>query len=445
MSDNGDAACCRAPASTALSDCPSAVQQTPVAAAGAGCSNSAVLPNSTPPGPCESAESRVPAQNPCRGTSNAAAPSAQPLPAAVGQREKLTPLQLNCAAQGRPNGRSLNQGEVEEQTGADGSTDTKNEESELLSSTPSSPTKALERQGSTGSSVSRWAKLRTTVKMAGAVSSHTKKKRKQSTLMRQDSFLKRFSTRHGGTANKADSDSDDENKERKHNQRQSVLPPAGSRYVIHPDENVMFYWLATVTLSVLYNLWTCIAREAFPDLQRGYNYIWFTLDAIADTIYLLDILVQLRTGYLERGLIVYNSSKLAKHYASSSGFYIDMVALIPLDLTQIFLGIHPLIRFPRFIKFYRAYRFVFMVETRTIFPNLWRVANLTHVLFLGSHWFAGFYFMISKANDFVGEWGYPKPEGEFATLTRKYLKSLYWSTLTLTTIGDLPPPESNWE
>ncbi|CAF5151787.1 unnamed protein product, partial [Rotaria magnacalcarata] len=25
-----------------------------------------------------------------------------------------------------------------------------------------------------------------------------------------------------------------------------------------------------------------------------------------------------------------------------------------------------------------------------------------------------------------------------------YLRCLYWSTLTLTTIGDLPPPETNW-
>jgi hypothetical protein len=26
-----------------------------------------------------------------------------------------------------------------------------------------------------------------------------------------------------------------------------------------------------------------------------------------------------------------------------------------------------------------------------------------------------------------------------------YLRCLYWSTLTLTTIGDLPPPETNWQ
>jgi len=109
-----------------------------------------------------------------------------------------------------------------------------------------------------------------------------------------------------------------------------------------------------------------------------------------------------------------------------------------------------------------------MVETRTVFPNMWRVANLTHILFLGSHWFAAFYFLISSAEGFCSQWGYPRPVGNYAGVRsnfssnpnpnsnrrpvgnyssglQKYLRSLYWSTLTLTTIGDLQPPETNWE
>ena len=295
-----------------------------------------------------------------------------------------------------------------------------------------------------------WAKLRTTVKVAGAVNHTTggaaggggKKRRKQSTLMRQDSFLKRFSTRHGGTTTQDGEDNEvaiqkiaTKEKEQKKN----------LRFVINPDENFMFAWLAVLTIAVLYNLWTCIAREAFPDIQIGYEIIWFVTDGVCDLVYLMDIAVQLRTGYLERGLIVFNAAKLAKHYIYSKFFIIDMLSLLPLDLVQLFIGIHPIVRFPRFLKAYRSYRFAYMVETRTVYPNMWRVANLSHVLFLGSHWFAAFYFMISKAENFKGGWGYPEPVGDFSSVTRMYLKSLYWSTLTLTTIGDLPPPEENWE
>jgi hypothetical protein len=298
-----------------------------------------------------------------------------------------------------------------------------------------------------------WAKLRTTVKVASAVnhtttgstsSSGGKKRRKQSTLMRQDSFLKRFSTRHGGTT-VTDGEENEvaiqkiATKEKEHKKN--------LRFVINPDENFMFGWLALLTIAVLYNLWTCIAREAFPDIQLGYELIWFVTDGICDLIYLMDIAVQLRTGYLERGLIVFNAVKLAKHYVYSKYFIIDMLSLLPIDIVQLFIGLHPIVRFPRFIKVYRSYRFTYMVETRTVYPNMWRVVNLSHILFLGSHWFAAFYFMISKAENFSTRWGYPAPLNDtaHASVTRMYLQSLYWSTLTLTTIGDLPPPESNWE
>lgn len=290
---------------------------------------------------------------------------------------------------------------------------------------------------------SRWAKLRTTLKVTGAVTSQAKRRRKQSGLDRQDSFLKRFSTRHAGSANVLEAESDEESEHEKVQREQQQK--CKSHFVINPDENFMFYWLAIISIAVLYNLWTCIAREAFPEIYLDVEIVWFVTDGLCDLLYLLDIAVQFRTGYLEKGLIVYSSQKLATHYIHSKYFALDLISLLPLDPVQFLIGIHPLIRFPRFIKVYRTYRFIYMVETRTVYPNMWRVANLSHVLFLGSHWFAAFYFMISKAENYRGTWGYPMPEGEFASVTRKYLKSLYWSTLTLTTIGDLPPPESNWE
>ena len=288
--------------------------------------------------------------------------------------------------------------------------------------------------------VSKWSKIRSSVQVANAMTSaYTKRRnRKMSQLDRQDSWLKRFSTRHGGTAvQQTESEGDDDSDQ----VTRRVSPEEEHhRFVVNPDENFMFYWLVLVTIAVLYNLWTCIAREAFQDLTEGYYFIWLGFDILCDILYLCDVFVQLRTGYLERGLIVFDSAKLAKHYIYSRYFVLDLLSLVPLDFLQFILGIHPMLRFPRFLKVYRSYRFVYMVETRTIYPNLWRVANLSHVLFLGAHWFAAFYFMISKAEGFTGAWAYPPPEGEYASVTRKYLKSLYWSTLTLTTIGDLPLP-----
>ncbi|GLG99236.1 Cyclic nucleotide-gated cation channel subunit A [Gryllus bimaculatus] len=228
---------------------------------------------------------------------------------------------------------------------------------------------------------------------------------------------------------------------RRRRRRQQRLP----RTVVNPDENFYFYWLFVLTVCVLYNLWTLIVRQSFPELQSQASSFWLACDAFSDAVFLLDVAVQFRTGYLEQGLMVYDSKKLAGHYLRSNAFLLDLAALLPLDLLQLNFGPLPILRFPRFLKLYRVYDYYYMVESRTVYPNLWRVVNLIHILLILAHWFGCFYYLLSEAEDFQGDWVYPYRPGDYATLTRKYLGSLYWSTLTLTTIGDLPTPETNAE
>ncbi|GAB6020364.1 hypothetical protein CHUAL_003073 [Chamberlinius hualienensis] len=186
-------------------------------------------------------------------------------------------------------------------------------------------------------------------------------------------------------------------------------------------------------------------RQAFPELQSTPSTVlWHLADGVCDLVFILDIGVQFRTGYLEQGLMVYDSRKLAKHYVHSKAFALDLFSLFPLDLLRLLVvRPSPLFRFPRFLKVYRSYYYYYMVESRTLYPNLWRVVNLVHILLLLAHWFGCFYYLLSEAEGFVGEWVYPNPVEDFSHLTRKYLASVYWSTLTLTTIGDLPTPESD--
>ncbi|CAF4027319.1 unnamed protein product [Rotaria sp. Silwood2] len=216
-------------------------------------------------------------------------------------------------------------------------------------------------------------------------------------------------------------------------------------FVISTDESFLFYWLIVLNIFVLYNLWFAIARQSFEPLQRDYAQIWEIIDYLADAIYFLDIAIQFRTGYLEQGLLVYNHYKLAMNYVHSSRFIFDIISLTPLDLLQIKFGSIPILRFPRFFKVYRTFQLYYLQESRTVYPNTYRVLNLLHILLLLGHWLASFYFMVSKAEGFVGYWSYPKPVGNFSQLAKMYLRCLYWSTLTLTTIGDLPPPETNWQ
>ncbi|XP_039960543.1 uncharacterized protein LOC120774809 isoform X2 [Bactrocera tryoni] len=286
----------------------------------------------------------------------------------------------------------------------------------------------------------RWMKLRTTVQISSAI-------QKKPPLKREDSFLKRFSTRQIPETQETVEDTGSEsafgesNKSTK--RRRRFLQKR--RSVVNPDENFYFYWLMILTVSVLYNLWALIVRQSFPELQQAVPIFWFVCDTLTDVVFVFDIVVQLRTGYLEQGLMVYDDKKLALHYIHSRDFFFDIISLIPLDLIQLKIGANPLLRFSRFFKVYRCVKFYYIVESRTVWPNLWRVINLIHILLILAHWFGCFYYLLSEAEGFQGDWVYPYRPGDYATLTRKYLGSLYWSTLTLTTIGDLPTPETNAE
>ncbi|XP_035206249.1 cyclic nucleotide-gated olfactory channel-like [Stegodyphus dumicola] len=297
------------------------------------------------------------------------------------------------------------------------------------SAPPSEGAPAVARSGR-----SRWLKLRHTVQLSQAIAQGHKKP----PLKREDSFLKRFSTRQIPDPNTIEGSS------RRGADGMVKSPFFGTwRSVVNPDENILFYWLSLLTVCLLYNAWTIIARQAFPELQEDRSIAWYCLDGFTDVVFALDIIFQFRTGYLEQGLMVCESKKLAFHYFKSKSFLMDIVAITPLDLIQFRVGVLPIVRFPRFLKVYRSFRFYYMVESRTIYPNLWRVVNLIHILLLLAHWFGCFYYMLSELEGFVGEWSYRKPVDDYATLSRKYLGSVYWSTLTLTTIGDLATPVTN--
>lgn len=290
-----------------------------------------------------------------------------------------------------------------------------------------------------------WTSIRAVVKLRSAA---TAKRKGRKTTNRTDSFIEKFTTtrQYGNCVVDADAEMNQVDGVEKGKSYESC-DDAERDFVISPDGDFLFYWLCVMLVAVLYNLWFLIAREAWSEIQQSLPELWFSLDYFCDFLFVLDILVQLRTGYLEHGLLVKNSLQLAKKYLLSLYFAADILALLPTDFFYFLTGIHPLLRFPRFLKIYRAREFYFKVETTTPHPNSLRVLNLVHILFLLTHWFAAVYFIFGELTDAQdGIWTYQNiDDAEVNTTARKYLASVYWSTLTLTTIGDIPTPTSNWE
>ncbi|KAM3934040.1 cyclic nucleotide-gated channel alpha-3 [Leptodactylus fuscus] len=219
-------------------------------------------------------------------------------------------------------------------------------------------------------------------------------------------------------------------------------------FVIDPASNFYYRWLSIISVPVLYNWCFLVCRACFDELQKNNIILWMILDYSADAIYIMDVLVRFRTGFLEQGLLVKEAKKLKEYYTKTFQFKLDMLSLLPTDLAYFRVGLnYPELRFNRLLRFARMFEFFDRTETRTNYPNMFRIGNLVLYILVIIHWNACIYFAISKAIGFGNDtWVYPNnSHPEYGRLARKYIYSLYWSTLTLTTIGETPPPVKDIE
>uniref|UniRef100_A0A8C6CWB5 Cyclic nucleotide gated channel subunit alpha 3 n=1 Tax=Moschus moschiferus TaxID=68415 RepID=A0A8C6CWB5_MOSMO len=218
--------------------------------------------------------------------------------------------------------------------------------------------------------------------------------------------------------------------------------------VVDPSSNLYYHWLTIIAMPVFYNWCLLVCRACFDELQSEHLMLWLVLDYSADILYGVDVLVRARTGFLEQGLMVTDASRLWKHYTKTLHFKLDVLSLVPTDLAYFKLGMnYPELRFNRLLKLARLFEFFDRTETRTNYPNVFRIGNLVLYILIIIHWNACIYFAISKFIGFgTDSWVYPNISNpEYGRLSRKYIYSLYWSTLTLTTIGETPPPVKDEE
>ncbi|XP_065349661.1 potassium voltage-gated channel subfamily H member 3 isoform X2 [Cloeon dipterum] len=215
-------------------------------------------------------------------------------------------------------------------------------------------------------------------------------------------------------------------------------------FVFDPAGRLCYYWSMVVSLAFLYNFWVLIYRFAFQEITRESLLYWFCLDYFSDFLYLLDIAVHFRTGYLEDGVLQTDSTKLRHHYMNSTTFYIDCLCLLPLDFLYLSIGFNSILRSFRLVKIYRFWAFMDRTERHTNYPNLFRATSLIHYLLVIFHWNGCLYHIIYKNNGF-GSKNWVFGDSESADVVKQYLQSYYWCTLALTTIGDLPRPRSKSE
>lgn len=125
----------------------------------------------------------------------------------------------------------------------------------------------------------------------------------------------------------------------------------------------------------------------------------------------------------------------------------DIISLLPTDLFYFIVGVScpdsfipcPVIfRLNRLFKIHRMFEFFDRTETRTPFPNTFRILKLVLIILIVIHWNGCLYFAVSYAVGFGSDrFVY---NNTLDSLSHQYIYCVYWSTMTLTAIGEAADP-----
>ncbi|CAD5224485.1 unnamed protein product [Bursaphelenchus xylophilus] len=253
-------------------------------------------------------------------------------------------------------------------------------------------------------------------------------------------------------------------------------------------------WEILIFLVCMYNLFA-IPFPAFDDLFR-YNYQkWMLCNVIADVIFLLDLPAQCFVAIFKDGLKERNVKIIGLNYIKRSRFIMDLIAVFPMDLLiHRHHDLH-MLRVNSLAKSYRILKFLNRVQMHTSWPNVIVMAKVIIPIVFIFHWNACGYFALSlyfgvddsETNNWpfayskimdpifstcnwmpwdlectVDErpWNGTKEEHIeelfeywenrtievfFSDLAKKYALSIYWSSMTITTLGEQPEPDNSIE
>ncbi|XP_068024485.1 cyclic nucleotide-gated channel beta-1 isoform X2 [Melanerpes formicivorus] len=210
---------------------------------------------------------------------------------------------------------------------------------------------------------------------------------------------------------------------------------------IDPLTNLMYVlWLFFVVLAWNWNCWLIPVRWAFPYQTPANIHLWLLMDYLCDLIYLLDIIIfQTRLQFVQGGDIITEKKAMKENYLRSQRFKMDVLSLLPLDFFYFKVGVNPLLRFPRCLKYMAFFEFNNRLEAILSKAYIYRVIRTTAYLLYSLHVNSCLYYWAS-AYEGLGSttWVY---DGE----GNSYIRCYYWAVKTLITIGGLPDPKTLFE
>nr|CAB3232044.1 cyclic nucleotide-gated cation channel beta-1-like [Phallusia mammillata] len=268
---------------------------------------------------------------------------------------------------------------------------------------------------------------------------HVRAKRMEKHLFEDDSSSGESGGEEEGE-NHGNKDSMFQNQEVTHRNFLSVIINYKFPDTINPDtDTVYLIWQFLVTLCFMYNASCVPLRMTFPYQTKDSLLNWLTMDYVADSMYLIDMLVfQVRRQYLLGGVIQTDQKLTLKYYLSTWRFRRDVISLLPTDLLYLKFGVNAVFRVNRLFKLDSYYEFNDRFEMILKQAYVFRVFRTTGYLLYVIHLDACLYYYISYVGDFKSPWGY-NLEGN------AYVRCYFWAFMTTITIGNVPEPDTTVE
>ena len=170
---------------------------------------------------------------------------------------------------------------------------------------------------------------------------------------------------------------------------------------------------------------------------------------LIDLFFLIDIVLNFFTSYRHKGAEITDRKKTAAHYLKTL-FVIDLVANFPLDAffmmfqdIQVYnVSLVLILRIPRLLRIVRMFVIFRRWEMQSWANSGYlRITKFFTAVMLFTHWIACAWYLVAYISDFPPDCWVMIMGIQDATAVTRYIRSLYWTIVTMTTVGygDITP------
>ncbi|KAL7187564.1 hypothetical protein ACSBR1_037604 [Camellia fascicularis] len=234
----------------------------------------------------------------------------------------------------------------------------------------------------------------------------------------------------------------------------SLLPAFGTvvgegslhlrKYVIAPYDRRYRWWQTFLVVLVVYSAWSSPFELAFKKMATG---SLLPIDLAVDAFFAVDIVLTFFVAYLDKStyLLVDNHKNIALRYVTNLWFPMDIASTLPVQsIYRVFTGkmhhgeVFGFLNLLRLWRLRRVSELFTRLEKDTRFSYFWtRYIKLICVTLFAVHSAGCFYYWLaihhkSPDNTWIGA---QVPDFERRSIWVGYTYSIYWSIVTLTTVG----------